>query len=101
VKHSGCGIPLRTCTAVLACAAAAMAVAADAAASREAGDGLEALDEVFVEGKRVRPKPYSYKELQKRIDWMARLVGEFDIGGTVVRRFAGGLARHLARRIPR
>lgn len=90
MKNSACGISLRICMAALACAAAARAVGADAAASREAEAGLEELDEVFVEGKRVRPKPYSYKELQKRIDWMARLVGEFDIGGTVVRIGAGG-----------
>lgn len=43
----------------------------------------EVLDEVLVEGRRVEPRPRTFKELQKPFDWLARLVGEFDIDGSV------------------
>lgn len=94
MTRPGGRIPLYICMAALAAAAGAGVAAEGAGGSlpgRPPGEPeLEELDEVFVDGKRVRPKPYSYKELQKRIDWMARLVGEFDIGGTVVRIGPGG-----------
>jgi hypothetical protein len=46
-------------------------------------DKVDELEEVFVEGQRLVPKPRSFKELQKPFDWLARLVGEFDIDGSV------------------
>jgi hypothetical protein len=52
-------------------------------------DEVEELDEVFVEGRRIVPKPRSFKELQKPFDWLARLVGEFDIDGNVDLRAQG------------
>lgn len=43
----------------------------------------EVLDEVLVEGRRIVPKRRSFKELQKPFNWLARLVGEFEIDGSV------------------
>lgn len=79
----GLGLEFRwqVCLGALACTAAGMAAAAETA--------IEELDEVVVEGDRVKPRPRSFNELQKPIDWMARLVGEFDIGGSVVISMAG------------
>lgn len=84
MNRSGAGISLRICLAALAWFAAGIVVAAAARNTGQDQPDFEELDEVFVDGDRVKRKSYSYKELQKPLDWMARLVGEFDVGGTVI-----------------
>lgn len=89
MSRSGGGIPLCICMGALAGAVAGAALAAETADGHQAGQDpvdpeVEELDEVLVEGELIRRRSSSYKELQKPIDWMARLVGHFEIGGTVV-----------------
>jgi hypothetical protein len=94
VKRLGGEVAMRTWPAALAWSVASLAFGAgDPAAQQEQSQSAatskqdplddEVLDEVLVEGRRVEPKPRSFKELQKPFDWLARLVGEFDIDGNV------------------
>lgn len=89
MTRSGGGILLRICMAAMAGAVAVTVVAGQVADGQQAVQEaeepeLEELDEVFVEGDHIRRRPSSYKELQKPITWMARLVGHFQIRGSVV-----------------
>lgn len=76
----------RRASTLCLCAAALGWLLTGVAWSADADDGQppeEELDEVVVEGDRIKSRISSYKELQKPLDWLARLVGEFRIGGGV------------------
>ena len=50
---------------------------------------LEELDDVLVEGRRIRAAPRSWDEYQQPFNFLARLVGKFDIEGYVDLRAQG------------
>jgi hypothetical protein len=90
VNSFGAAGALRICLAALTWSVAGSALAAGAAGSTgqlatpaTSTEQSQELDEVIVKGQRISPKPRTWKELQKPFDWLARLVGEFDIDGSV------------------
>jgi len=78
--------PARTCVAALALAASGLVMAADAPAARNPApqvQSVEELDEVLVEGRRIRKKRPSWDDYQQNFSFLARLVGRFVIEGNV------------------
>jgi hypothetical protein len=70
----------------LALAASGLVVAADAPAVRDQTpqvQPVQELDEVIVEGRRVRKKRPSWDDYQQPFNFLARLVGQFVIEGSV------------------
>jgi hypothetical protein len=70
----------------LALAASGLVVAADAPAVRDPTpqvQPVQELDEVIVEGRRVRKKRPSWDDYQQPFNFLARLVGQFVIEGSV------------------
>lgn len=77
---------LKTAVFVLALAASGLLMAADASAVRDAAEQLvpdQELDEVIVEGRRVGEKRPSWDDYQQPFNFLARLVGQFIIEGSV------------------
>lgn len=73
---------------VLVLMAPAPLLAANAAGPSQAPQPPRALqddelDEVFVEGRRNRDRPRSWDDYQQPFNFLARLVGEFDVEGSV------------------
>lgn len=80
---STCALAVSLPVAAAGDAARSSSEPAQPVAQAQSQDEVEVLGEVIVEGGRLRPKPRTNKELQKPFDWLARLVGEFDIDGSV------------------
>jgi hypothetical protein len=74
---------------VMAASAPATASPAVPADSQPAPAPLEELDEVLVEGRRVRAPPKSWDDYQQPFNFLARLVGKFDVEGYVDLRAQG------------
>lgn len=70
----------------MALAASGLVMAADARAAQAPTSQVQPvqeLDEVIVEGRRVRERRPSFREYQQPFNFLARLVGQFDIEGNV------------------
>jgi hypothetical protein len=76
---------LATCLVGLALVLAGAAAIAASPTPAPSLQNPEELDEVIVEGRRSKekPKPPSWKDLQRPLDWLARLVGRFVVDGYV------------------
>lgn len=77
---------LRTGVTALALATSGLVMAADAPAARNPApqaQPVEELDEVLVEGRRIRKKRPSWDDYQQNFNFLARLVGQFVIQGSV------------------
>jgi hypothetical protein len=68
---------------IAASAPAAPSPALPADSQRAPAASLEELDEVLVEGRRIRVPPKSWDDYQQPFNFLARLVGRFDIEGYV------------------
>jgi hypothetical protein len=86
VKAATAATGLRTGVSALALAASGLVMAADVPAVADPAPQVQSeqeLDEVLVEGRRVREKGRSWDDYQQPFSFLARLVGQFVIDGSV------------------
>lgn len=78
-----CTTAFRIPILALAWLVAGLTLAAGSDTAPPATSTAQELDEVLVEGERRKPRPPSFKDYQRPMDFLARLVGHFVVDGQV------------------